>query len=162
MRRALPALLFLVLVAGCGPSSIGDLARPALVAVVTEPGGFCSTTYALDGSGTLWLADGCSTDGSLHAHGSVSASDRSELSTAMDQLLAMPDDPACDPPSPSARQYRFSRTAAGTSDWPETRLCGPSLPDAARTFVRRLAIDDGLDGGTDAGSPPDAGIDAGL
>ena len=140
MRRALAALGLLA--AACGPRTIGDLPRPALVVTVTEPGGFCAATYVVDAEDRVWLESGCGrSSGLIVQDRGVSAGERSELDALMDRVLALPDDRGCEPPSPSARRYRFVRTVPGTDEWPETRQCEPSVPaDVALLVARAEAL----------------------
>ena len=73
----------------------------------------------------------------------------------MDRVLELPDDPACELPSPSARRFRIVRTLAGSDEWPETRECEPTVPADARALVARAEALVGADrdggGGGDAG-----------
>jgi hypothetical protein len=163
MARHLASLAFALSVVGCGPSTIGDLARPAIVVVVDEAGGFCSSTYAVDASNGVWLETGCGSSSGLVAQTPIDASARAELDALMDATLALPDDPGCELPNPSTRRYRFVRTLPGTDEWPEVRQCEPDVPADAQELVRRLEAlvvrdaDGGAVGGTDAGAPTDAG-----
>lgn len=127
---------------GCGPQTIGDLDRPALVVIVQEPGGFCSATYAIDAADRVWLETGCESSSGLGATGrTLSAAERAELDALMDRVLALPDDAACELPSPSARRFRFVRTRPGTDEWPETRQCEPTVPaDVAALVARAEAL----------------------
>jgi hypothetical protein len=148
----------------CGPQTLGDLGRPALIVIVQEPGGFCSATYAVDSDDRVWLESGCESSSGLHATGRVlTAEERAELDAHMDRVLALPDDAACELPSPSAERYRFVRTLPDTDEWPETRQCEPTVPaDAVRLVAEAEALV-GADGGVaDAGGDTrDAGSDTG-
>ncbi|HEY8432274.1 MAG TPA: hypothetical protein VIL20_28070 [Sandaracinaceae bacterium] len=143
MSRA-PAALGLLVAAACGPQTLGDLPRPALVVTVTEPGGFCSATYAVDADDRVWLESGCASSSGLRLQQrTVSEDERAELDALMDRVLALPDDPSCTVPSPSARRYRFVRTTPGGDDWPEKRVCEPGVdPDASALAerMRELAV----------------------
>src|SRR5690606_8420320 len=120
-RALMKRLAFLALaLTACGPQTIGDLGRPALIVIVQEPGGFCSATYAVDAADRVWLETGCESSSGLGATGrTLSAAERAELDALMDRVLALPDDSACDLPSPSARRFRFVRTLPGTDEWPD-------------------------------------------
>lgn len=134
--------LFALIAAGCSPQTIGDLDRPALIVIVQEPGGFCSATYAIDAADRVWLETGCASSSGLGAIGrTLTEAERAELDALMDRVLALPDDRGCEPPSPSARRYRFVRTVPGTDEWPETRQCEPSVPaDVALLVARAEAL----------------------
>ncbi len=147
--RLLPAVALLAL--ACAPQSIGDLPRPALVVTITEAGGFCSATYVVDATNQVWLETGCARSSGLVRQERVLAeSERAELDALMDRVLALPDDPGCDSPSPSGRRYRFARTTPDGDDWPEVRQCEPSVPaDALELAARAEALVDGV---ADAGA----------
>lgn len=162
MLRRLALLSFVAIACGCGPKTINDLTRPALIVIVQEPGGFCSSTYAVDAVDAVWLETGCESSSGLIAQGvTIEASDRAELDALMDEVVMLSDDPGCEVPTPSGRRYRFVRTlVSGASE--EVRQCDPSVPASALELVRRFEalVGRSTDGGTDAGAPPDAGIDA--
>lgn len=144
------AVCALALIA-CGPQSIGDLPRPALVVTVTEGGGFCAATYVVDADDQVWLASGCETSSALvRQERVVSASERAELDALMDGVLALPADPGCDAPSPSARRFRFVRTLPGTEEWPESVQCEPTVDADTRELVLRMEalVATSGDGGT--------------
>lgn len=151
--RFMHVVAALVALVGCGPQTIGDLPRPALIVIVQEPGGFCSATYAVDAENHVWLETGCASSSGLGATGRVvTSAARDELDALVDRVVALPEDPACELPSPSARRYRFVRTVPGTDEWPQTRQCEPTVPaDAARLADRFEAL---------VGTEPDAGIAA--
>ena len=149
--------LFALALVGCGPQTIGDLGRPALIVIVQEPGAFCSATYAIDAADGVWLETGCESSSGLGATGrTLTGAERAELDALMDRVLELPDDPACELPSPSARRFRFVRTLAGTDEWPETRQCEPTVPADARALVARAEALVGADRG-DGGERGDAG-----
>lgn len=136
---------------GCAPASIGDLPRPAIVVTVTEPGGFCSSTYVVDADDAVWLETGCErSSGLVRQERAVSPAERAELDALLDRVLALPDDPGCAVPSPSARRFRFRRTLPGTDEWPDSRQCEPTVDADARELVSRaqaLAAPSGADAG---------------
>jgi hypothetical protein len=142
----------LAMLIGCGPQTIGDLSRPALVVVVTEPGAFCSSTYAVDADDSVWRAESCGSNGGL-VRQNVDAVDRADLDARMDVVLALSDDADCDAPGPSATRYRFERTVAGAGAWPVIRQCDPGVPVEARALAEtmRLLASPGADAGADAG-----------
>lgn len=143
-------LLVALALAGCGPQTIGDLGRPALVVIVQEPGAFCSATYAVDAADQVWLETGCESSSGLGATGrTLTGAERGELDALMDRVLELPDDPACELPSPSARRFRFVRTLPDTEEWPETRQCEPTVPADAALLVERAEALVGAD--ADAG-----------
>lgn len=158
MSRLAPVVCVFALL-GCGPSTIGDLPRPALIVIVQEPGGFCSAAYAVDASDRVWLETGCASSSGLVAQDrSVTDAERAELDALMDSVLAEPNDPGCEVPSPSARRFHFVRTLAGTDAWPDTRQCEPAVPADALELVRRMEALVGRVG--DGGPARDAGLDA--
>lgn len=133
-------LLVSILASACGPSRFEDLPRPALVVIVGEPGGFCTSVFAVDANDAVWSSNGCGEDsGTLQrAAMRVSGAERAELDRMMDEVLALSDDPECGIVSPSGSRYRFVRTAAGTSTHPETRQCDPGVPLVARELAARM------------------------
>lgn len=155
-------VLLSLLTVGCGPQSIGDLSRPALVVVIIEPGGFCAATYAIDRDDTIWEESGCGESSGFQRQEAVEF-DRADLDARMASVLEFADDADCDAPGPSAYHYRFERTEPGTDEWPRVRLCDPGVPLEALSLaedMRQLAspiADAGADGG-----PSDAGRDAGF
>lgn len=124
--------------AGCGPSTVEDLSEPALAVTVTESGGFCSSIYAVDGDGAVWLAGGCETEEGAfeRRERTVSDAERAELDARMDEVQALSDDPECDVTLPRTR-YRFVRTAEG-AETEETTQCGPGVPTVALELADRL------------------------
>lgn len=163
MMRVMRTLVAsIALLAGCGPSTIGDLSRPALVVVITEPGEFCSSVHAVDADGAVWRQASCGdTDAFVRLATTVSAGERATLDAQMDRVLALGNDPDCESPSPSGRRYRFVRTLAGTNEWPEARQCDPAVPTDALDLAAALELltSPPTDAGLDAGQ--DGGFDAG-
>ncbi len=151
MRSVLPACLASGLLLGCAAQTVGDLPRPAIVVTVVEAGGFCSSTHVIDADGRVWLEMGCErSSGLVLQERSVSAAERAELDALLDRVLALPDDPGCEVPSPSARRFRFRRTLPGTDAWPDSRQCEPSVDADARELVLRaeaLSAPPGADAG---------------
>ncbi len=150
-----PILSAALLLAACAPGSYGDLSRPTLAVVTSEPGGFCSAVHAVDADGAVWSSGGCGeSNGSLERRAAtVGAAERAMLDEAMTEILALSDDPECDLPSSGGRRYRFVRTLAGGGE-EDVRLCQPGVPLVA------VQLADRLEALATAGEPVDAGPDS--
>jgi hypothetical protein len=143
---------------GCEPHGIGDLARPALVVVAEEGGGFCSEIHAVDAGGAVFYARTCggSDNGLVRRERTVGGAERSELDAAMDAVLALPDDPDCALVSPSGRRFRFLRAEGSEDAWADTRLCEPGVPLPALDLYERMRAIAAPPAG-DAGAAADGG-----
>lgn len=157
MSRSLHLVVLAALLTACGPGSFSDLGRPALVVVVTEGGGFCSSVFAIDASNAVWASTSCGGSASaLEVRDmSVDAAVRAELDAQMDEVLLLGNDPECDIVSPSGRRFRFLRAVPSVADPPEVRQCEPGVPLVAVRLAQALEA-------LAAPATLDAGVDAGL